>query len=153
VMAAKALVVAASALVVGVIATVFSYAIGNAIMTSRGLDVTLAGSTQARAIVGSVLLFALYGLVGLGGGSIIRATAGAITLVVVWPLIVESIINGLLPKIGKWLPFNAGSQLTSTDATINSSEALTPRAGGLVFLLFALVLLVIGTALVSRRDA
>lgn len=153
VMAAKALVVAATALVVGVIATVFSYAIGNAIMTSRGLDVTLAGSTQARAMVGSVLLFALYGLVGLGVGSIIRATAGAITLVVVWPLIVESIIKGLLPKIGKWLPFNAGSQLTSTDTTINSSEALSPRAGGLVFLIFALVLLVVGTALVSRRDA
>ena len=153
VMAAKALVVVATALAVGVIATVFSYAIGNAIMTSRGLDVTLAGSTQARAIVGSVLLFALYSLVGLGLGSIIRATAGAITLVVVWPLIVESIIKGLLPKIGKWLPFNAGSQLTSTDATINSSEALSPRAGGLVFLIFALVLLAVGTVLVSRRDA
>lgn len=153
VMAAKALVVAATALGVGVIATVFSYAIGNAIMTSRGLDLTLPGSTQARALVGSVLLFALYGLVGLGVGSIIRATAGAITLVVVWPLIVESIIKGLLPKIGKWLPFNAGSQLTSTDTTINSSEALSPRAGGLVFLIFALVLLAVGTALVSRRDA
>lgn len=153
VMAAKALVVATTALAVGVIATVFSYAIGNAIMTSRGLDVTLAGSTQARAIVGSVLLFALYGLVGLGVGSIIRATAGAITLVVVWPVIVEAIIKGFLPKIGKWLPFNAGSQLTSTDTTVNSSEALAPRAGGLVFLIFALVLLAVGTALVSQRDA
>ncbi len=153
VLAAKALVVTATGLVVGLIATVFSYAIGNAIMTSRGLDVTLQGSTQARAIVGSVVLFALYGIVGLGVGSIIRATAGAITLVVVWPVIVESIIKGFLPKIGKWLPFNAGSQLTNTDATINHSEALSPRAGGLVFLIFALVLLAVGTALVSRRDA
>ena len=153
VMAAKALVVTATALVVGIIATVFSYAIGNAIMTSRGADVTLPGSTQARAIAGAVVLFALYSLVGLAVGSIIRATAGAITLVVVWPVIVESIINGVLPKIGKWLPFNAGSQLTNTDATINRSEALTPRAGGLVFLIFALVLLAVGTALVSRRDA
>jgi ABC-2 type transport system permease protein len=153
VMAAKAVVVTVTGVVVGIIATVFSYAIGNAIMTSRGQDVTLPGSTQARAIVGSVVLFALYSLVGLGVGAIIRATAGAITLVVVWPLIVESIIKGVLPKIGKWLPFNAGSQLTSTDPTINSSEAFTPRAGGLVFLIFALVLLAVGTALVSRRDA
>ena len=72
---------------------------------------------------------------------------------VVWPVIVESIIKGLLPRIGKWLPFNAGSQLTNTDATINHNEALSPRAGGLVFLVFALVLLAVGTALVSRRDA
>jgi ABC-2 type transport system permease protein len=153
VMAAKAFVVTVTGVVAGVIATVFSYAIGNAIMTSRGQDVTLPGSTQARAIVGSVVLYALYSLVGLGVGAIIRATAGAITLVVVWPLIVESIIKGVLPKIGKWLPFNAGSQLTNTDPTINSREALTPRAGGLVFLIFALVLLAVGTALVSRRDA
>jgi ABC-2 type transport system permease protein len=153
VMAAKAFVVTVTGVVAGVIATVFSYAIGNAIMTSRGQDVTLPGSTQARAIVGSVVLYALYSLVGLGVGAIIRATAGAITLVVVWPLIVESIIKGVLPKIGKWLPFNAGSQLTNTDPTINSREALTPRAGGLVFLIFALVLLAVGTALVCRRDA
>ena len=72
---------------------------------------------------------------------------------VVWPVIVESIIKGFLPKIGKWLPFNAGSQLTNTGATNNSSDALSLRAGGLVFLIFALVLLAVGTALVSRRDA
>ena len=100
-----------------------------------------------------LVLYAVYSLVGLGVGAIIRATAGAITLVVVWPVIVESILTVVLPRIGKWLPFNAGSQLTSTDPTINPREALTPRAGGLVFLIFALVLLAVGTALVSWRDA
>jgi ABC-2 type transport system permease protein len=153
VMVAKALVLVVTGLVVGVIATVFSYAIGNAILTTRGLDLTLKGSIQLRAMAGSVVLYALYGIVGLGLGSIIRAAAGAITLLIVWPVIVESIIRGLLPKIGKWLPFNAGSQLTNTDATVKPSEALTPRAGGLWFLLFALVLFIIGTVLVARRDA
>jgi ABC-2 type transport system permease protein len=153
VMVAKAIVVAVTGLVVGTVAVVFSYALGNAILTTRSLDLTVAGRTQVRALAGSVLLYALYGLVGLGLGAIIRATAGAITLLIVWPVIAESIVNGLLPKVGKWLPFNAGSQLTRTDTTVRASDTLSPRAGGILFLLFALVLAVIGSALVSQRDA
>src|SRR4029453_1197034 len=101
VMVAKAFVVIVTGLVVGVFATVFAYAIGNAIMTSRSQDVTLAGSTQARAIFGSVVLYALCAPVGRGGGGFRGATAGAIALVVVWPVIVESIIKSVLPKFGK----------------------------------------------------
>ena len=62
----------------------FSYAIGAAILTARGVDVSLPGATQAPGrSPAPVLLSVLYGLVGLGVGTIIRATAGAITLVVV----------------------------------------------------------------------
>ena len=153
VMTAKALVVAATGLVVGGVATLFSYVLGNAILTSRDMELVLDGSTQLRALAGAVILFALYGLVGLGLGAIIRATAGAITLLVVWPVIVESIISGFFPKFGRWLPFTAGSQLMSTSSTFDAEEVLTPRAGGLVFTLFALVLLLVGSALVIRRDA
>ena len=154
VMAAKAIVVVVTGLLAGIVATVFSYAIGNAILTSRGLDVTVPGTTQARALAGAVLLFALYGLVGLGLGAVIRATPGAITLLIVWPVVVESIVNGLLPKIGRWLPFTAGGRLASSDTSVRTtSDALSPRAGGLLFLIFALGLALLGSALVARRDA
>ena len=153
VMTAKGVVIAATGLIVGGVATLFSYVLGNAILTSRDMELVMEGSTQVRALAGAVLLFALYGLVGLGLGAIIRATAGAITLLVVWPLIVESIISGFFPKVGRWLPFTAGSQLMSTSSTFDAAEALTPRAGGLLFTVFALVLLLVGTTLVVRRDA
>ena len=153
VMMAKSIVVLATGLVVGAIATVFSYALGNAVLTSRGLDIPLDGGTQARAAAGSVLLFALYGLVGLGLGAIIRATAGAITLLIVWPIIAEGLIGGFFPKIGRWLPFMAGDQLTSTRSSLDTTEALSPRSGGLVFTVFALVVVLIGAVFVTRRDA
>ena len=41
----------------------------------------------------------------------------------------------------------------STSSTFDTAEALTPRAGGLLFTFFALVLLLAGSALVIRRDA
>ena len=153
VMVAKAIVVAATGLFIGAGTTLLSYVLGNAVLTSRGLDIKLDGGTQTRALAGSILLFALYGLVGLGFGSIIRATAGAITLLVVWPVIVEPIVGGIFPKVGRWLPFLAGERLTSTTSSVDVTDALSPRAGGLVLVAFALVVLVIGTVLVMRRDA
>ena len=99
VMTAKALVVAATGLVVGGVATLFSYVLGNAILTSRDMELVLEGSTQLRALAGAVILFALYGLVGLGLGAIIRATAGAITLLVVWPVDRREHHQRLLPQV------------------------------------------------------
>jgi ABC-2 type transport system permease protein len=152
-MLAKAIVVAATALFIGAGTTLLSYALGSAVLTSRGLDITLEGGIQGRALAGSVLLFALFGLVGLGLGAIIRATAGAITLLVVWAVVVEPIVGGIFPRIGRWLPFSAGQQLTSTRSSLDVTDALSPRAGGLLFAGFAVGMLVIGTALVMRRDA
>ena len=68
VMTAKAVVIAATGLIVGGVATLFSYVLGNAILTSRDMELVLEGSTQVRALAGAVLLFSLYGLVGLGLG-------------------------------------------------------------------------------------
>jgi len=153
VMLAKAIVVATTGLFIGAGTTLLSYVLGNAVLTSRGLDLKLEGGTQTRALAGSVLLFAVYGLVGLGLGAIIRATAGAITLLVVWPIIVEPIIGGFFPKVGRWLPFSAGEQLISTSTSVDVTDTLSPRAGGMLFSLFAVALLVIGTVLVVRRDA
>jgi ABC-2 type transport system permease protein len=151
VMVAKMVVVALTGLVIGTITTVFSYAIGNAILTSRDIDLELAGSTQARAVTGGALLFVLYGLVGLGLGAIIRASAGAITLLVVWPIIVEPIINGVLPAVGKWLPFNAATEVVNTG--VRDEDSLTWTQGGMVFAAFTVLLLVMGTVMVARRDA
>ena len=129
-MAAKAVVIVATGLVIGAVATVFSYAIGNAVLTSRGLDITLDGGTQTQALVGSTLLFALYGLIGLGVGAIIRAPAGAITFLVVWPIVVENIISAFFPEVGRWLPFTAGIQLISTSETVDATEAMSPAPAG-----------------------
>jgi ABC-2 type transport system permease protein len=152
VMAAKVIALLLMGLVVGTIAAGLSYVIGNAILTSRGFDLLLPGSTQARAVIGTALLFALYALCGLGLGAIIRATAGAITLFILWPLIVETTLGALFSSTRKYMPFNAASALTDTDAT-RSTDMFTPWVGGAWFAGFVLLLLVLGTALVMRRDA
>jgi len=148
--AAKIVTVAALALVVGVVAVGSSYLVGAAILDARGHGVALGDPGATRSLVGSAVLAALTGLVGLGIGTILRATAGAITLVVVYPVIVEALLVNFVPSVGKYLPFAAGAALQSPDG---SKDVLSPLAGGAIFAAFAVVLLVVGGALLAKRDA
>ncbi len=152
VMGAKLITLALTAAVSGAAATGLSYVVGNAILTSRGFDILLPGTTQLRAAVGTVLLYILYAVCGLGLGAIIRATAGAITLLVVWPLIVETTLGAVVSSTRKYLPFNAASALTNTDTT-RGSDMFTPWVGGAWFAGFVAILLLLGTLSVVRRDA
>jgi hypothetical protein len=148
--AAKIVTVAALSLVVGVVAVASSYLVGAAILDARGYGVSLSDPGVGRSLVGSALLAMLMGLVGLGVGTIVRATAGAITLVVVYPVIVEALLVNFAPSVGKYLPFAAGTALQSADG---AKDVLAPLAGGVIFAAFAVVLLVIGGALLTKRDA
>jgi ABC-2 type transport system permease protein len=150
VMLAKLIAIVSTGLVVGAMSTLAPYWMGRAIFSSRDMHMTTPTGTQVRALVGSIILFILLGLCGLGLGAIIRATAGAITFLIVVPVVIEPILYGFVHSIRKWLPFNAGSQLITTG---NGNEALSPWAGGAFLAGFVLLLLVIGTALVIRRDA
>jgi ABC-2 type transport system permease protein len=152
VMAAKVVVLVVAGLAVGTIAAGLSYVLGSAILTSRGFDIPLAGSTQARAVIGTVVLFVLYALCGLGLGAIIRATAGSITLLVLWPLIVETTVGALISSTRRYLPFNAASALTDTTSA-RTNDMFTPWVGGAWFAGFVALLLIAGTVLVMRRDA
>jgi hypothetical protein len=55
-----------------------------------------------------------------------------------------------VPSVGKYLPFAAGAALQSSDG---AEDVLSPLAGGAIFAAFAVVLLVVGGALLTRRDA
>ena len=86
-----------------------------------------------------------------GLGAIIRATAGAITLLVVWPADRREHHQRVLPQ-GRALAAVHGRLSAHEHVhTFDAAEALTPRAGGLLFALFALVLLLVGSTLVVRR--
>ena len=147
---AKIVIVAVVAATAGVVAVGSSYLVGSAILGARDHGVSLSDPGVTRSLLGAVLVAGLHGLVGLGLGTIVKATAGAITLVVVYPVIVEGLLVTLVPSVGKYLPFAAGTALQSADG---ATDVLSPLVGGLIFTAFATVLLVVGGVLLTSRDA
>jgi ABC-type transport system involved in multi-copper enzyme maturation permease subunit len=95
----------------------------------------------------------LYGVIaalfGYGLGVLFPNPVLAITLVVAIPAVAEPALAGFLPDwIARFLPFSAGSALTSPGGT----DQLTAWEGGGVFGLWAIALLIVAGSLFERRD-
>jgi ABC-type transport system involved in multi-copper enzyme maturation permease subunit len=153
-LAAKALVFAATALVIGLIASFIAYFIGQAILSGSAPHSAIGDPNVLRAVVGGGLYLAALGLLGLGLGAIIRASAGAISALF-GILFVLPIISALLPQswqdtINPYLPFEAGRQIFSTT---HDASTLGPWAGYGVFCLYAAIVLAVAAVLIERRDA
>ncbi len=155
VLAAKAIVFAATALVVGVVSSFAAYYAFEAVNTDAALRSSITDPGVLRAVTGGGPYLAVLGLLGLGLGGLVRSTAGAIA-VLFGTLFVPPILLELLPRswqttIGPYLPMEAGSQIFI--AQHRAPEDLGPWAGMGVFCLYAAVALVASLFLIDRRDA
>jgi ABC-2 type transport system permease protein len=150
VMAAKAVTITVIGLVIGAVAVPMGLLIGGSLLKARDFPFEYGGPGFWRATIGAVAVTAIYGLIGLGLGAILRNPAAAITLFVVWVLVVEGIVYAIVPEVGQFAPFQAGAQLSSIEPP---DPGLGPLWGGLLFAAFATVLAVAGTVLVTKRDA
>ena len=151
----KAIVVAALALVVQSIVVVGGLEIANLIAAGRDLDLDLGDiEGLVPAATGLVLFAALFALFGLGIALIVRSTAAG-ALLVLWPLLIESVIGGLLSlvsadTVAEWLPYHAGTTVFELQP---DGDPFGRLVGGLVFAVFVLLIIATGAALTTRRDA
>jgi ABC-2 type transport system permease protein len=156
VIVAKVLVLAPATLVVQGAVTIAGLDLASAIATNRGVVVDYSAIDGfLPATVGIVLFAALVTLFGLSIGLIVRSSPAAVALVILWPLLVEGLLTGVLTAAGlhnvrKWMPYASGQRLWSTDS---ASEAFSRVVSGLYFAGFVMLLLAIGSVLTQRRDA
>jgi len=152
VIAAKAAVFGAASFVTGVVVSLFTFLVGQAILGDRGVSLGAPGAL--RAVVGVGLYLALLGMLAVGLGTIIRRSAGAIAvllgLLFVLPALAPLAPASIRNTVAKLLPYNAGQAIFKTAKT---SSTLSAPLGLAVFALYALAALVIGIVLVRRRDA
>jgi ABC-type transport system involved in multi-copper enzyme maturation permease subunit len=152
--AAKAIVFTAVALVVGLIASFAAFFAGQALMSSKHINATLAQPHVLRAVVGAALFLAVCGLLAFGIGAALRHTAGAITASI-GLLFVLFILQNFMPQswqthVDKWVPFDAGSQIWTVKPSAHMFSAWT---GFAVFCVYAAIAVITGLILFQRRDA
>jgi ABC-2 type transport system permease protein len=153
---AKVLVLAPATLVVQGSVTVAGLNIASSIANGRGANVdysTIDGFVVSAA--GIALFAALVTLFGLSIGLIVRSSPASVALVILWPLLVEGLLSGLLlaaglHKVRRWMPYASGQRLFTTDT---GDEMFGRLASGLYFAGFVALLLVVGSVLTQRRDA
>jgi ABC-2 type transport system permease protein len=158
VVVAKILAHAVMGVLYGLVGLVTVLVVGGATMSIRGyglgLDADRLWVTNALA----VLAVAIWAVVGIGVGTLIRSQIAAIVIALLFTFLIEPLLTFALAAIEtvdldwlvKWLPSNASSALMAPGDVL--IEYLAWWAGGLVLLGYGLALAVLGVLLSVRRD-
>jgi len=140
--------------VVGVLATAVSALLTLAIalpwLAARDIDVDLLSAAVGAPILGGLIANGLWTAFGIGLGAVMPNQTLAITVVVVWTTIVEGLLVGFLPEVGRWLHTGAASAL---GGTWTAEGGLLPFWGAALILTgYALASAAAGTQLVTRKE-
>jgi hypothetical protein len=123
-------------------------AIGYAVLAGRGITIVLTSSDVLLLTLGGLAGVALWGAIGVGVGAIIHNQVGAVVTLLAWGLVVDNLVFGLVPSVGRFLPSRASDALMG----LGAQHLLSPGAGAVTLIAWAGTLGVLGIALSVRQD-
>jgi ABC-type transport system involved in multi-copper enzyme maturation permease subunit len=154
VLVAKCTVFSALVFVVAEVAALASFAIGSTILSSR-VAVSLGDPGVLQSILGIGLYAAMLGVFAIAIGALLRHTAGAITAIIGFVLVLSPLALLLPGDFGRYvyayLPTNAGQRIATT--VQGPTDLLTAWQGFGVFALWTAALMLGAGYLLKRRDA
>jgi ABC-2 type transport system permease protein len=154
VLAAKALVFAGVAFVVGEVTCFAAFFAGQALISGHAPQAALGDPGVARAVAGGGLLLAALAVLSVGTGALLRHSAAAIAAMVailfILPGISQALPDSWRNPVTEFWPTLAGGDLTSVH---HSAHTLQPWPGFGVMCLFTAIVYAIAWALLDRRDA
>jgi hypothetical protein len=157
VIGSKLLVYLVAGLVMGALCVALALAVGTPWLSARGIDVDLGANSTVRIIVGGIVAAGIWGVIGVGVGSLLRNQVAAVVGIVLYRFLVEGILSAI-PHVRSAYPYLPGgvtSALVNTaDPNVNdgSLQLLSPYAGGALLLAYGLLFAILGTLLTVRRD-
>jgi ABC-2 type transport system permease protein len=154
VLAAKATTFVGVVLAVGLVSSFSAFFVGQGIFSAKSVGASISDPGVLRAVIGGALYLAAVGILGLGLGTILRRTAGAISSLV-GVLVVVPIVAGFFPaswneSVGKFFPARAGMAVFNV---LPEPTSLSPWVGFAVLVAYAALSLVVGGWVLARRDA
>lgn len=119
-------------------------------LAAKHVDVDVLSGDVGFVLLGAMAATALYALVGVGVGCLIRNQTAAVAVTLGWTMVVEVLLISVVPEIGRWLPGGAVAALSGT-ATLEGG--LLPMWGGALLLgAYGLAFAAAGTRFIQRSD-
>ncbi len=154
VIAAKAAVLAAVSLVVGLIGCFTAFGIGQVILQGKHVGVSLGDPRVLRAVVGGAIYLTAVAVIGFSMATVLRRTPGALAalfaVVLVLPILSNALPSPWDNNVSKLLPATAGESLFSTRA---AGDILTTGHAIIVLAVWVVVTFTAAMIAVGRRDA
>ena len=148
VVAAKVISSLVMGLLFGALAVGLAFGIGYAVFAARGAHLVLDRNDVLLLVLSTIAVTALWSALGVGLGAVVKNQVFAVIALLVWTGLVNPILDGALPGVGRYTPIAASASLTADPA----SYLLSPLGGGLLLIAYAAVFVAAGGMLVARRD-
>jgi ABC-2 type transport system permease protein len=148
VLVAKAVAGALAGLAFGILGEAFGWAIGYAILAGRGITVVLGSGDILLLTLGGLAGAALWGAIGAGLGAIIHNQVGGIIALLAWGLVVDNLLFGLVPSVGRFMPDSASDALMG----LRVDHLVSPGVGAVTLIAWAAALAAVGITLSARQD-
>jgi ABC-type transport system involved in multi-copper enzyme maturation permease subunit len=151
---AKLIVFFSVTLVLMLVAALIGFLGAQAIFTQHHVNVGISAPGAFRSLIGAVLLTTVTGSLCIGLGTILRRTAGGISLFVVVFFVLPGLI-AILPSstadaIDPYLPSNAG---TAVAQAVQDAHRFSPWGGFALFCGYTVAVLVVAARALLARDA
>jgi ABC-2 type transport system permease protein len=148
VISAKVLASLLMGVLFGLAAIGLSFGLGYAILAGRDISLALDANRVAWLFVGTPLMTAAWAALGVGLGAVVRNQVFAVIGLIVWAMVVDNLVRGLVPSIGGYTPVGASAALVADPA----EYVLAAAPGGALLLAYVVAFVTAGAILVARRD-
>ena len=132
----------------GIVGEVVGWGIGYAILEGRGIPFAMNAGDVLQLGLGGLGGIAIWGALGAGLGAIVRSQVGAVITLLAWGFIVDPLLFGLVPSVGRFMPGEAHDALIG----LTTNHLLPPVAGAVVLVGWSALLAVVGVAMTAQRD-
>jgi ABC-2 type transport system permease protein len=134
----------------GLVGVLIGYALAFALLplkTHTDIPVNALWQIAGGAVLGS----ALFAVLGVAVGTLVRNQIAAILGILLWVLPIEQLVVLFLPSIGKWLPGGALNGVLQTTG-VNNTTYLPVWAGALVLIGYTALFAIAAALTTQRRD-
>jgi len=149
VIVAKVTIAALVGTLFGALSAGVAIAVANHLYAAKGLAFPLGSADAWSVIFGSVFYAAVFGAIGAATGSLLRNQVAAIVGWLAWLFVVESIVLGIAPSIGRWLPAAAGRALVRDP----DGDLLPQSTAALVMVIYVVAVVAMAIVTDRHRDA
>lgn len=136
----------------GLVAEVIAAGVGSATLAGRGVHLAPTGADFVQLLAGGAAAAALWAVIGVGVGAVVRNQVGAVVGLVVWQLFVEMTLIGSLPSAGKFAPGASAGAIAGAILEQTSTYLLVPVLGALLIVGYAAATTAVGLITAARRD-
>lgn len=161
VLASKTVVMALLGAIVGAATSMGAFLLTKSLAKRPLAPLEMTSGTDVRMVLGYAALYAIGAVLAIGVGTLMRQSAGAISVLLLWPLLVETLlmlISGLR-KLIPYLPFNAAFNFVNPIGfggmfgRVADAPGPTPQQGLFIFLAVSVVIWLAALLVLYRRDA